>query len=361
MSKHIITGGFIFMRKIIVSLLSIFLVFVLAIPALAHDGWSQTASPIIAPNETSYVELLYGNHSNHHASYRIEGRWNMDNSKVYVTTPLGQKADISSTVFYTGEPTGSESRVGINNYYVASFSASNLGAYIISVEGDSIFGTSRTFRSAKSFVAVSDIPVLQRVKHLKGFQKQVSPDRAELIPHFNPAAITPNQTISLKLLLKGEPLADTEISLIRRSNSAAQTMTTDDKGIVSFITGPADYYLVRAKPSTDEAVEGKYAATNYETTMTFTVQSGNHTLPATHVQVLPSIHLNGQLVEVPELELVHGSLQVNAAFIKEHISSAYEGSGKVGLRAAVESLGASVEYFAPIAGLPAAVYIHKLN
>jgi hypothetical protein len=123
-----------------------------AVPASAHDGWSQTNTPIVGMGEVSYVELLLGNHSNHHASYRIEGKWSTQTSKVYVTTPSGQKADISDTLFYTGEEKETEDP-GKNNYYVASFSSSKPGAYIISAEGDSVFkngdNASRTLRSAK--------------------------------------------------------------------------------------------------------------------------------------------------------------------------------------------------------------------
>ncbi|MDF2663283.1 MAG: hypothetical protein K0Q94_6074 [Paenibacillus sp.] len=51
-----------------------------SVSAFAHDGWSQTKSPIIAPGEVSYVELLLGNHSNGHKSYRIAGQWSPDSS-----------------------------------------------------------------------------------------------------------------------------------------------------------------------------------------------------------------------------------------------------------------------------------------
>lgn len=265
------------MKKFSTLLLTASLALGLALPTFAHDGWSQTYAPIIASGEVSYIELLYGNHSNEHKSYRIEGSWSPDTTKVFVTTPAGKKNDISPTLFYTGE-VGEKEQTGQNNAYLASFSASTPGAYIISVEGDSIFKgadtASRTLRSAKSFVAVSDIPTVEQAKTITGFDRQVSTDRAELVPHFNPAAITPNQQVSVQLLLKGKPLAKTEISLIRRSTSDATVLTTDANGMISFTTGAADYYLLRAKPATAEKEAGKYDTTNYEATMTFTVQNG---------------------------------------------------------------------------------------
>ncbi|WP_082393794.1 DUF4198 domain-containing protein [Bacillus sp. JCM 19034] len=246
---------------------------------VAHDGWSQTNSPIIEAGEVSYVELLFGNHSNDHASYRIDGTWNSDNSSVFVTTPTGEKIDISDTLFYTGELSEVDgAQAGVNNYYVASFSSSTPGAYIVSVEGDSIFAhgdeASRTLRNAKSFVAINDIPVISQVKDFEGFDQQVSPDRAEFVPLFNPAAITPEEELSVALFLHGEPLADTDVSLIRRSTSDAEVITTNADGIATFTVGEADYYLMRAKPYTDEGKEGEFDKTNYEATMTFVVQNG---------------------------------------------------------------------------------------
>ncbi|SED15424.1 DUF4198 domain-containing protein [Paenibacillus sp. GP183] len=353
------------MRKKLISLATASLLTIaLAVPAWAHDGWSQTNTPIVGSGEVSYVELLFGNHSNEHSSYRIDGNWNMDNSKVYVMTPAGKKMDISNTAFFTGE-VKEVTNPKTNNYYVASFSSSTPGAYVITVEGDSIFKhgdvASRTFRSAKSFVAVGDIPTLQRMQYLKGFNKQVSPDRAEFIPKFNPAAVTPNQTVPVQLLLKGKPMANTEVSLIRRSTSDAQHFKTDTNGVVSFLTGPADYYLLRAKPATDEKVAGQYDSTNYEATMTFTVQKGDNVLPVETSNALPRIFVNGKSIHAPGLGWVDGSVAVDSSFIQDNIKSNYIGTGTVGLRSAAEALGATVEYLAPVAGTRPSVYIYTSN
>ncbi len=266
-------------KYIIMMVLTLFII-LFSSTAVAHDGWSQTNTPIIEVGEVSFVELLFGNHSNDHASYRIDGTWNPDNTSIYVTAPNGEKINISDTLFYTGELQDTpDSRLGVNNYYISSFSSSLPGAYIISVEGDQVFAhgdvASRTLRSAKSFVAVSEVPTMSYVQIFEGFDQQVNQDRAELVPLFNPAAITPDEEVSVQFLMKGEPKANTEISVIRRSTSESQTFTTNNDGIINFKTGPADYYLLRAKPSSDESVEGEFDQTYYEATMTFQVQNGN--------------------------------------------------------------------------------------
>lgn len=343
-------------------LLAVLLTFSVSSSVFAHDGWSQTNAPIIAQGEVSYVDLLLGNHSNEHKSYRIAGQWSTDSSKVYVITPAGKKADITSTRFYTGEA-ATEEEPAVNNGFIATFSSSSPGAYIITVEGDSIFKhgdvASRTLRSAKTFVAVSDIPTLERVTALKGFSKAVSTDRAELVPEFNPAAVTPNEQVSIRLFMKGKPLTNTEVSLIRRSNSEAQTFTTDADGKISFKTGPADYYLLRAKPSTDESKEGEYSQVNYEATMTFTVQNGSVKLTssskANHV---PYVYVNGKLVDAAGVEIVNGTTYASASFIKQHLDVSYHGKDSAPVRATAGKLGAAVEYLPAVGDTRAAVLIY---
>ncbi|WP_028546231.1 DUF4198 domain-containing protein [Paenibacillus taiwanensis] len=349
------------MRKKLLSILIASVVAAtMAIPAMAHDGWSQTHAPIVGAGEVAYVDLQLGNHSNHHASYRIEGKWSTDTTKVFATTPAGKKVDITSTLYYTGEITDTENP-GMNNGYIASLKSATPGAYIISAEGDSIFKNgevaSRTLRSAKSFVAISDLPTLQRVAQLKGFNKQVTTDRAEFVPQFNPAAITPDQQVKVQLLLKGKPLADTDVSLIRRSNSEAQALKTDANGIVTFKTGPADAYLLRAKPATQEKEEGQYSSVNYEATMTYTVQNGTFKVAAEKVNPKPAVYVNGKVLDDKAVTVKNGTTMVDAAIIQAQVG-AYDAKGEVSLRAAVDKTGAVLEFFPAVGGTRAAIHVY---
>ncbi|OPA76119.1 cobalt ABC transporter substrate-bindng protein [Paenibacillus selenitireducens] len=347
-------------KKFAALAMSTLLLAAFAVPASAHDGWSQTNSPVVASGEVSYVDLMLGNHSNEHASYRIAGKWSTDTTKVYVTTPAGKKADITSTIFYTGEEK-EDANAGINNEFVTKFSSSAPGAYIISAEGDSIFKSadvsSRTLRSAKSFVAIADIPLAQRVQNLKGFSAHVTTDRAELVPQFNPAAITPDKQVQIQLLLKDKPLADTEVSVIRRSTSEAQKLKTDSNGMITFQTGAADYYLVRAKPSTDEKVAGQYDSVSYEATMTFIVQNGTTTVSG-KASGAPTVYVNGKSVDAKGITVNNGVTMVDASFIRDHVQADFEGTGLVALRASAEKAEAHVEVLNAVGELRAAVLIY---
>ncbi|RKL67034.1 cobalt ABC transporter substrate-bindng protein [Salipaludibacillus neizhouensis] len=265
------------MRKIIL-LSFILLVIGTAEPVKAHDGWTQTNATIVEPEENIYIELLFGNHSNDHGSYRIEGNWNEDNTKVNVHTPAGEAVDVTSTLFYTGELDESdEGDSGVNNYHIASFSAIDTGIYIISGESDSIFSqgetSSRTLRSAKSFAAVSDVPTFHEAKGMDGFGEEVTQDRAEFLPQFNPVALMPEETVEVQLAREGSPVQEEEVTLVRRSTSESEVFLTDEEGMISFTSGPADYYLLRASEETEGEGE-EYNVLNYEATMTFAVQNG---------------------------------------------------------------------------------------
>jgi uncharacterized GH25 family protein len=350
-------------QKYLVVLLIAVLAMSFSTSAWAHDGWSQTNTPIVAQGETVYIDLLLGNHSNEHRSYRIDGQWSITSSKVYVTNPAGVKTDITSTRFYTGEP-ATETTPARNNGFIASFSAMSPGAYIISVEGDSVRTsgdvTSRTLRSAKSFAAVSDIPLLARVAGLQGFSKTVSADRAELVPLFNPAAVKPNQKVSVQLQLKGKPLANTEVSVIRRSdNSNPLTLNSDANGKITFTTGPADYYLVRAKPATNESKAGEYGSMVYEATMTFIVQNGALQPKSTRqASASPLVYINGKLVDAQGVRIVAGSAVASAAFLQEHLNIKITGS-QAALRAEARKQGAVVEFMPAVGDNRPAILIYK--
>ena len=55
-----------FRKKIAGAALAAVMTLGAAVPAFAHDGWTQTNAPIVAQGQVSYVELLFGNHSNEH-------------------------------------------------------------------------------------------------------------------------------------------------------------------------------------------------------------------------------------------------------------------------------------------------------
>lgn len=334
-----------------------------AIPASAHMGWTQTNTPIVAMGDNAYVELLVGNHTNEHRSYRVDANWGSMKHNTYVFTPSGEKVDISGTEFYTGENDPSVKNSNINNEYIASFNAQEPGAYIISSQGESIASYSGypalTKRSAKSFVAVSDIVAQQRVQSLKGFQRQVSPDRAEWIPLFNPAAVKPGQTLKAQYLVRGVPMADVHVNVIRRSTKEALDLTTDKDGVVTYTAGAADYYLVAAKPEVKEKVEGQYDAINFEATMTYAVQNGALKVKTSKIEAVPDIYFNGKEITLNGIAKVNGQYKIHINALKAGISPNISGKGSVELRQVLEASGYRVEIFDAVGAIPSMIVIRK--
>lgn len=253
-------------------------VLALAGTAHAHEGWVQAYSPIVGVGEMAYVDMLFGNHSNEHGSYRIAGKWNLKESRVFVTTPDGEKTDITAHAFDTGEDAEEVGPKGVKGYHAVGFTPGQPGLHMVSVEGDSLFKhgetTVRTLRSAKTFVAAAGTPVRAHVTDMKGFDRQATPDRMELAPLFNPAAVTPGAGLTFQLFMKGKPAGGQHVTVIQRSNSQAIGYHADAEGKVSFEAGAPDYYLIRVKHESEEKEAGKYDKTAYEATMTFIVQGG---------------------------------------------------------------------------------------
>ncbi len=321
----------------------------------AHDGWIQTNSPIVARGETVYVDMLFGNHSQEHRSYRIDGQW--PSAAIFVTDALGRKSDITATRFYTGEP-ATQSAPARNNGFVASFRTALLGISIISAEADSVYkgatNTTRTLRSAKAFVASSDIPVRERVAHLKQFSLAVTSDRLEVIPLSSPVAIQPGQTMTVQLVRQGMPIANTPVSLVRRSiNNDPITKNTDESGKVTFVMGGADYYLLRAKiertlPEPMKIDGQDVQKETHEATMTLIVQGAQQRALET-TTATPTAEMNGTMLPTKEITLKDGVAQLSAVAARAygHESASNE---PVPLRAFVTKHGGVVEYL-PAVGL----------
>jgi hypothetical protein len=64
----------------------------------------------------------------------------------------------------------------------------------------------------------------------------------------NPLALRTGDVLTVEIRHRGRPLRSLPVSIVRRIEGApsAQTLTTDDRGQVKIVAGPADYYLTRA-------------------------------------------------------------------------------------------------------------------
>ena len=250
----------------------------LATPVEAHDGWLEAHPILVERGQLLSLFLMYGNHGNDHRSYRIAGKWRPEYATVVVTGPAGPPVDLTSTVTDLGDAEDVGPK-GPKGFHVAAFVPTQDGAYIALVTQRRELQVERAkFQSigtAKVVFAALASPVVAAARLLTGFDRAVaSADALEIIPVTNPLALRPGDVLTVEIRHRGRPLQSQPISIVRRIEGApsAQTLTTDDRGQVKIVTGPADSYLTRA--SLEErtgAAEGQVDRRVFEATYVFVV------------------------------------------------------------------------------------------
>jgi hypothetical protein len=195
---------------------------------------------------------MYGNHGNDHRSYRIAGKWRPEYATVVVTGPAGPPVDLTSQVTDLGDAEDLGPK-GPKGFHVTAFAPAQDGAYIalvtqsreLQVEGAKF----QSIGTAKVVFAALASPVVAAVQRLTGFDRPVaSADALEIIPVTNPLALRTGDVLTVEIRHRGRPLPSLPVSIVRRIEGApsAQTLTTDDRGQLKIVAGPADYYLTRA-------------------------------------------------------------------------------------------------------------------
>ncbi|QIA26482.1 DUF4198 domain-containing protein [Thermaerobacter sp. PB12/4term] len=252
------------------------LVLTTAVPATAHDRWVQPYSPVVTSGQVAYFDIMLGNHSNEHRSYRLAGKPGREGLDVLVIGPDGQRTSLNDTLFDTGEADDTPP-AGPKGYLCGSFVPQSEGTYIVAATADAVLqhGDEPPFRSlslAKTVVmAASSLPAT--ASNVEGYDRPVADDRLEIVPKVNPAALFPGEEVRLQILLKGEPLSGQKVAVIRRSTSEFKEYETDSQGMIRFPAGEPDYYLVRLEyDSPQEKQTGQYEKTTYEATFTYAVQ-----------------------------------------------------------------------------------------
>ena len=245
---------------------------------LAHDAWVQPYAPVVRIGQPAYVDLMLGNHSREHRSYRIAGKLDPDQVDVAVFGPDGAESSLDDALFDAGEA-DDVPPAGAKGHLSAAFVPVSQGIYVVAAKGDSVLqhGDGPPFRSlrlAKTLIAAAAVPVAEEARGFSGYDRAVADDRLEIVPRTNITAVWPGEQVTLEVRLHGRPAAGQKVSVIRRSTAEAIDLVTDQQGIVRFAAGEPDYYLARVKfddPAAREA--GRYERTTYEATLTFVVQS----------------------------------------------------------------------------------------
>ena len=257
------------MRRTLTRLLLIAVANVLFVSAaIAHDTWVQTNTNLIRSGDAVHIDLMLGNHGNEHRDFKLASKVALDGCSLRVIAPSGKRYDVKDRLADTGY-TPKE------GFWTSRFVASEPGLYVVEHSVDKLVNHGKPARSLKSaktmFVFSKSLDKV--LQDNPGFDR-VFGHALEIVPVTNPVTpMGPGQKLAVKLLLKGQPLANSQVSFIPRSESLTEEFDdrferkTDANGLAHFTPKSGDYYLVVAHLKTDESGEG-FEATSYSATLT---------------------------------------------------------------------------------------------
>jgi uncharacterized GH25 family protein len=239
--------------------------------ASAHDTWVQTNTNLIRFGDAVHIDLMLGNHGNEHRDFKLASKVSLEGCTLNVISPSGKRYDVKDRLTDTGY-TPKE------GFWTTRFVTAESGLHLVEHSVDKLVNhgkPTRSLKSAKSLFVVSKS--LDKVSlDNPGFDR-VFGHALEIVPVTNPVTpMGPGQKLTVKLLLKGQPLSASRISFIPRGETLTEQFDeryerlTDANGIATFTPKSGDYYLVVAHHKTDERGEG-FEATSYSATLTIFV------------------------------------------------------------------------------------------
>ena len=236
--------------------------------AAAHDTWVQTNTNLIRSGDAVHIDLMLGNHGNEHRDFKLASKVSLEGCSLRVIAPSGKRYDLKDRLTDTGY-TPKE------GFWTSRFVASESGLHVVEHSVDKLVNhgkPARSLKSAKAMFVVSKS--LDRVPQDNPGFDRVFGHALEIVPVKNPVTpMGPGQKLTVKLLLKGQPLAASQVSFIPRSESLTENFDeryeqmTDANGLAHFTPKSGDYFLIVAHHKTNESGEG-FEATLYSATLT---------------------------------------------------------------------------------------------
>ncbi|MFN9369276.1 MAG: DUF4198 domain-containing protein [Planctomycetia bacterium] len=220
---------------------------IVAAGASAHDTWVQTATAVVRPDDVVHVDLALGNHGNDHRDFKLAGKLSsLEQATLAVHTPRGRTIDLVPDLVDLGYAPK-------EGYWSARTIAAEEGLHCIAHTLDRVHGTKRTRKSAKAYFLVTrslDTPPLSAAGN---FATPLG-HPLELVLETHPVLRAgPGREIKVRLLFRGQPLADERVSFIPRGAQLAEGFDphferrTDAEGRCSYTPREGNYLLVVAR------------------------------------------------------------------------------------------------------------------
>ena len=237
--------------------------------ACAHDTWVETNTNLIRSRDAIYVDLKLGNHGNEHRDFKLASKIDLAGCKLSVIDPDGKKYDLVPALVDTGY-TPKE------GFWRAKFAAVKPGLYQVAHSLDKVVNHGkpvRSIKSGKTFFVVSES--LDKVPMSNpGFDRTLG-HPLEIVPTANTVTpMGPGKPISVRVLFKGKPLSDAQVSFIPRTETLKEGFDdrcermTDQNGEASFTPQMGDQYLVVVHHTRENETGPDYELTAYAATLT---------------------------------------------------------------------------------------------
>ncbi len=237
--------------------------------AAAHDTWVEVNTPEVREGNVVYVDLKLGNHGNDHRDFKLHSLITLDHATLNVNMPCGCEIDLKPGVVGAA----AEEKQG---YWTARYPSTKPGLHVVSHELDTLHGTIRAIKSAKSYFVVGSNPTATKGPLMRCDRPLGHP--LELVPLTNPVTESgPNKPIRVRVLFEKQPLANARVAFIPRGQQLAEGFDetfermTDANGEAEFTPSEANLVLVVIHHLEPERKGEGYDSTHYGATLTVAV------------------------------------------------------------------------------------------
>jgi uncharacterized GH25 family protein len=242
----------------------------LPLAANGHDTWVQASNRLVRVDDVVHVDLFLGNHGNDHRDFKVAGKLaSLDGATLDVIAPDGRRTDLAPEAIDLGYAPK-------EGYWSARFVAGSPGLHCVAHTRTGTHGTKRGIKSGKVFFVAAE-----SLDHVSaGGVAHAAPlgHALELVPESHPVLEAgPGKTLTVRLLLKGEPLANHRVSFVPRGTVLADGFDpafermTDGEGRCSFEPRDGNFLLVVAHVDAPDETGPDFDRTVYSATLVIDV------------------------------------------------------------------------------------------
>jgi len=228
--------------------------------AQAHDTWVEAGPLYATTGEYVYVNLMLGNHGNEHRDFKLASKITLAPCKLVVTAPDGQVTDLKPAVL----DMGSAAKEG---YWTARYDLQQAGLHEVVHTLDTLHGTIRAIKSAKTYVLARPADGPQSVDATE-LPKSYG-HGLELLLHTPPSQLSAGHNAQVQVLRNGKPLPAARVTFVPRGQQLSEGFdeqyerTSNEQGLVDFTPQQGNVILVIAHHAVPEESGDGYDKTHY--------------------------------------------------------------------------------------------------